>query len=365
MTGLSPPPSFVREHAFPLFFGAKLRVTIMFVSRQSGFTLIEVLVSIALIGVLVGLLLPAVQAAREASRRATCLNNLRQLALALHGYHEAHAVLPMGTPQMRDLNGSVVAGHSLFVAGLPYLDSGTLYNAVNFQISIYRYANQTVHAARVGALFCPSDPEISWNRVYPRPYLDIPAGRFETAATSYAGCAGVWYHYSEKPDVLRNLTRQDNGLFYTLSAVRFAEIRDGLSQTFLLGERDFARLEDRLKRPYYWWFDGYFGDTLFWTLSPINTTATFRGAGFATELDPRFGAAGSHHPGGSNFAFADGTARYVKQSIDSWPVTSTDARPSGLTGDPRSGYVVPPGLRMGVYQALSTRAGGEPIPSEE
>ena len=118
--------------------------------RPGGFTLIELLVVIAIIAVLIGLLLPAVQAAREAARRAQCVNNLKQLALAMHNYESANAVFPMGAPTMvyRDRSALININHSPFVAALPYLEQQAVYNSINFSLNIYRASHATVH--RIG-----------------------------------------------------------------------------------------------------------------------------------------------------------------------------------------------------------------------
>jgi prepilin-type N-terminal cleavage/methylation domain-containing protein len=126
-----------------------------------GFTLIEILVVIAIIGVLVALLLPAVQAAREAGRRMQCANNLKQLALAAHNYVSAHGVLPQGTAA-HDLTAHADWGaqpsHGAFVALSQYLEQGPIYNAINFDLSIFDIPNTTVHAVGLATLWCPSDP---------------------------------------------------------------------------------------------------------------------------------------------------------------------------------------------------------------
>lgn len=330
-----------------------------------GFTLVELLVCLGVIGVLAGLLLPAVQSAREASRRAQCQNNLRQLALAAQTYHDLHGCLPMGTPaydfpDARDPNLFFV-GHSVFVALLGQMDQQPLYNSVNFMRNIYTYSNQTIHEAGLSVLWCPSDGRVSERSLRMESYLDIPAGRFATSRSSYAACAGTWYHLTRDLVRLRSLTGQENGLAFANSSIRFASVTDGLSETFLFGERADGRLVEPDRWSLHWWFDGYSADTLFWTLHPLNARGKLNPPGSTNPEDPTpiAVAAGSFHGGGANFAFADGSVRFVSDSVDSWPYRSDNGTVPGLSGGLQSTYVMAAGLRFGVYQALSTRNGGE------
>jgi prepilin-type N-terminal cleavage/methylation domain-containing protein/prepilin-type processing-associated H-X9-DG protein len=331
-----------------------------------GFTLVELLVVISIVGMIVALLLPAVQAAREAARRARCANNIKQLALALHAYEGAYGVFPMGSPVARYPDVGVFTGPSVFVATLPQLDQSALFHSINFDNNIYTFANQTAHEVGLSVLWCPSDSLIA-NRLleWPDPYLDIPAGRFRTTYTSYGACAGTWYHITWDLGLLRRLVAQDNGIAFVNSAVKIADINDGTTQTLLLSERAYGRLSDEYKQRAHWWFDGYGGDTLFWTLHPINPQRVLPLSNVEepAEYAP-VASAGSFHPEGANFAFADGSVRFLKETIDTWPIDSFSGMPVGVTGGLRAPYTLAPGTRLGVFQALSTRHGREIVPSD-
>jgi prepilin-type N-terminal cleavage/methylation domain-containing protein/prepilin-type processing-associated H-X9-DG protein len=326
---------------------------------ERGFTLIELLVTIFVIGLLCALLLPAVQSAREAARRASCANNLRQVALAVQNYHEAVGCFPMGTPYYSFPTIGVYAGHSLLVAILPQLDHPALFNAINFSQNIYQYANQTVHATSLGVLQCPSDPFVSTTFQFGNAYLDIPIGQFVVAYASYAGCSGTWYHLA--PDLARtaSLAATDNGIFFANSATRVAHVVDGTSNTLLLGEHCKMTPSGPLPPSPYWWFDGYFGDTLFNAFYPIGYWGMDLGGGGETGYLNM--TARSLHPGGANFALTDGSVRFIKKSIQSWPVDAETGLPMYVRGSATSKFVVFPGTTPGVYQALSTRNGREAV----
>lgn len=322
---------------------------------RRGMTLIELLVVIAIIGVLIGLLLPAVMGAREAMRRTQCTNNLKQLALAAHHYTDAHGCLPMGSPIWSFRDWGVFDNHSLWIALLPCYDQQPLYNSVNFDLCIYTYDNVTVQNSGLSVLQCPSDSSISERQPLPYWVLDIPEGESKPGKSSYAGCAGVWYTRTLDPGPLA----QDNGAFGVNSAIRFADVTDGTSSTLLLGERAHGRLRPDEARDWHWWYDGYYGDTLFWTLYPMNPFSKIQtnSANYSTP-NAYIVAAGSMHPGGANFAFADGSVRFIKETIQTMsPHDPEDGMPDGISlGQDGLYYQTKP---FAVWQAISTRSGGE------
>ena len=166
-----------------------------------GFTLIELLVVIAIIAVLIALLLPAVQSAREAARRIQCTNNLKQLALACHNYHDGNGVFPRGTYYMFPNScNRWKQGPSFLLSLFPYIEQSNLTNAYNYSLHDYQAANSTVQGIGVAAFWCPSDPSVSVPIVTntPRNFLGgcsgvsgPQPGNWTIYHTSYGGNAGV------------------------------------------------------------------------------------------------------------------------------------------------------------------------------
>ncbi len=196
---------------------------------KRGFTLIELLVVIAVIGLLVALLLPAVQQARESSRRIWCRNNLRQIGLAIHNYHDNFRVLPFGVGFDTDTTVSSIGGikdrrYSCHSQLLPYLDQANVYNQINFSIApFYPYytgltgpngalgPNGPAATVKIGAFICPSDID----------RLTQPWGH-----NNYRSCTGSTWG-----------GRQSDGAFNQISSIQFRDITDGLSMTAMFSER--------------------------------------------------------------------------------------------------------------------------------
>ena len=357
----------------------------------SGFTLIELLVVIAIIAVLIALLLPAVQAAREAARRMQCTNNLKQIALACHNYEDTHSCFPSGTYYMYPTScNRWKQGPSFYLSLLPYIEQGTLANAYNFSLHPYVADNSTMQGTGISALWCPSDPDVSTPVVsnMPRNYLGSCSGVSGTQANNwsfyhvtYAGSAGVFPAYPSGPSGgctgcdpnYSSILGQANGIIHFGSTTKIAAITDGTSNTFLLAERNFHLIQPTsAQQVWFFWFSGAYSDTMFTTLYPVNPTKSITGE--AQDFDVPGGgnateeAAGSNHPGGANFAFCDGSVRFVKDSIQSWPINPTTYLPNGVTyngAGVATSYSVAAGTPYGVYQALSTRNGGEVIGADQ
>jgi prepilin-type N-terminal cleavage/methylation domain-containing protein/prepilin-type processing-associated H-X9-DG protein len=299
-------------------------------SVRRGFTLIELLVVIAIIAVLVGLLVPAVQKVREAANRTSCTNNLRQLGLAAHNYHNAIKAFPPGVNQAPYAAAPKFRGYSLFVYLLPYLEQDNLSrpwdlsNPLNNTVGGQAAPTATI----LPVLLCPSDV-ISQNPV-------TVQGR-TYALTSYGGNGG---RRSFDPTAA---TR--DGIFHTTGPasqpapnqrpVRLADVTDGTSTTLLFGERshtdanyDSFAAAGLASRPamgaWGWWAvsEGRLaiGDVTMSAYVPINYQIPFpNGAGapgsFLPSEEQRVCAWGSNHPGGANFTLADGSVRFIQQSI--------------------------------------------------
>ncbi|MGQ0637038.1 MAG: DUF1559 family PulG-like putative transporter [Planctomycetaceae bacterium] len=289
--------------------------------RRSGFTLIELLVVIAIIAVLVALLLPAVQQAREAARRTQCKNNLKQIGLALHNYHDAYNVLPSAwigvDPATRRVFVDGLNGWGWASKILPQVDQSPLYNQFNFGLSTADPANAQFRTHVLPIYRCPSD-------VGPDKFTISNAGGnalAELATASYVACFGT-LEIDSCEGQLPGFQCSSNGTFFHNSRVRFADISDGVSNTFLTGERRTAAGAG--------WFSTWVG------VIPTGEEAAVRILG-STDHTPNhpanhFDDFSSHHVGGAHFLLGDGTVRFVSTNID-----------------------------LGVYQRLATRAAGDVV----
>jgi prepilin-type N-terminal cleavage/methylation domain-containing protein/prepilin-type processing-associated H-X9-DG protein len=360
-----------------------------------GFTLIELLVVITIIAILVGLILPAVQAAREAARRAQCVNNLKQFALALNNYESVHGTLAMGwwrqlCPQGPCQGQFGYGGSSVLLALTPHLEQAAIFDAFNSQVDCFCAQNSTVAGWAFSTLWCPSDGAVVGLRhdYAASECANDDCSAFSTYYSSYAASMGSWAYFPDNSDpyFLPKLN-QMNGLFGYMGfpnwarlvngvrnpggigPVRLADITDGTSTTIAFGEHAHGRLGRTVGADGYvdfdylnWWFSPAYGDTVFTTFYPINPWKSLDDTVVPGDSGPAAGAyalaASSFHPGGANFAFVDGSVRFVRDTIQSWPFDPGTGLPSKATFDSRGIIVLAPGTR-GVYQALSTRSGGE------
>lgn len=260
---------------------------------QRAFTLVELLVVIAIIGVMVGLLLPAVQAAREAARRMSCSNNLAQLGLAAHNYEFSMEHLPSGVINPDGpIRSEPIGQHvSYLVQLLRYVEQQGIADHFDIEAGAYADVNAAVRAQTISTFHCPSSP-----------WMMNDDG--SAALTNYAGC----HHHDEGA-----IAADNTGLLFLNSKVRFGEIYDGSSNTILIGEM--LPYADSLG-----WVSGTRA-TLRNTGTLINALKVHRGGRLGLELpddvDPLWvGGFASHHPGGAQFCFADGSVRFLSESID-------------------------------------------------
>ena len=291
-----------------------------------GFNLIELLVVIAIIAILIGLLLPAVQQAREAARRMQCTNNLKQIALAANGYVNVYDCYPQGIQFTFDFSTS---GHH--VALLPFLEQTNLFNSINFNWVVpWSAANTTVGGSvRPSVYVCPSDRMATQVDLFsealnfPPGYSYFPYTTFPLAYTSYMGNAGTWFRDSRTQAILD----QSNGLIFrnqgspgsgisgstVWTAVRIAGITDGTSNTIAFGDHTLGLLtdEDRMANGPTW-ACGWYGDTLFTSFYPLNPQRKVQNVFGDGLTEAYIGAASSYHPGGANFAMADGSVRFIQ-----------------------------------------------------
>ena len=200
---------------------------------RSGFTLIELLVVIAIIGVLIALLLPAVQSAREAARRAQCTNNLKQVGLALHNYESANGCFPPTTILVPARTGgpgtwAFESSWSAFARMSPFMEQGALYNAINFSLTYSDPPNTTVAYTPINFLYCPSDPGSHFD--------DASLAGTGYATTSYGTCDGDWYVWSVNWGSTNTVGPMNKSMFGPNYTRRLADILDGSSNSLAVSE---------------------------------------------------------------------------------------------------------------------------------
>jgi prepilin-type N-terminal cleavage/methylation domain-containing protein/prepilin-type processing-associated H-X9-DG protein len=357
---------------------------------RAAFTLIELLVVIAIIGVLLALLLPAVQKVREAASRMKCQNNLKQFGLALHGFHDVNGYLPAGMVTELDIQDSY---HTGFTYLLPYIEQDNIHRLYNYSNAWYDASNYTAVGQQAPLFFCPSNR--SGGKIDLTPFIQQWSNAMPpfVGASDYVLCkganAGLYAFPARIPPQVRGLFNISQADYDAVGSgvnwrptpqfrVRFTDISDGLSSTFALGEAaggnsyfviadvnnpsqpatepfingpapaDQAWAAASLGDPQHPWYAGIFGATAQFGLSPnpmdepMNrrpVTPSIIGSdasGYNVSGRDKVSGFRSMHMVGCNFLFADGSVHFIPQSID-----------------------------PGVYRALSTYAGGEVISSTD
>ncbi len=274
--------------------------------RKSGFTLIELLVVIAIIAILVALLLPAVQQAREAARRSQCKNNLKQIGLAIHNYHDTANCFPMSANHRVAGNN----GFSWIAMSLPHMEASNLYNKLNFNRPLIDTSggnNRQLIQTPLPLLLCPSDPTPAVRRDLaawwawpgePSPTVGANQGG-PAGVTTYMGYQGDWFD-SDPPD----------GVFERSPArlVTFRHVTDGLSNTMIVGERS------PTWSPWCAWAAGNGA----WIVDryPLNSVRQTAQQPNNTESGGiKYGAV-SMHVEGMQALYADGSVHFISDSID-------------------------------------------------
>lgn len=302
-------------------------------ASRRGFTLVELLVVIAIIGILVALLLPAVQAARESARRMSCSNNIKQIALALHNYHDSYRTFPSGS--MQPVWNSYSWGYLALT--LPFLEQTGAHDTIDFSQqhcgnhirALQASANGDPASLLIDLLTCPSDPFSDRSLLsgptgplpasgdvgvlYPSNYMAMGGSNDPDTTSAYSGCVA--------PGTTTTLPRAGDGMLYLNSGSRFASVIDGTSNTIIMGERGIPR-----DLGWGWPMCGGWECEHF-----VSSTLGL----YKDDNDPYYiqmQHLWSWHPGGAYVALTDGSVRFLSYTID-----------------------------YNTYLALSTRAGGEVV----
>ena len=319
---------------------------------RHGFTLVELLVVIAIIGILIALLLPAVQAAREAARRMQCTNNLKQVALSLHNYHNMAGSLPFGASSPYDDR----FGSNWAMAILPQMEQQQIFDQLDFTYPMWKEPNATVAATSiVSGFICPSDPWAS------KPLLPNRGWAKNSPYEGKMRCnpditMGIWYvgsigptHVDGCPYCLDTVPGPNNwccrgyswgtqspeanavGMFHRWTTpISFQEVTDGLSKTIMIGETI----------PSHCMYNGLFSPNHpLCTMSiPLNTMYDDGALNndYNNTINPTQAASSgfkSLHPGGASFAMGDGSVHFIVDSIDHQLFCELGTRDSGEVAD--------------------------------
>lgn len=286
-------------------------------ARKSGFTLVELLVVIAIIGILIALLLPAVQAAREAARRSQCTNNLKQLGLALHNYHDTHKALPPGWLQkwFGSTASSTSWGWGSFI--LPFIEQQALYDVIEpGQGSLWGATGDATKLAamkqELKAFRCPSDIQ-----GVPNPSRTVNGQQL--TISNYIG-------NNSSDTITWGDSADKGGLFVQDKSLRFGDILDGTSNTVALGERGWQyRRSDGIRKISACALivgtgnkdsGERLGDVIGCGCYKLNLNGTVQPLDSEANGHRGWMSYSSRHPGGANFVLADGSVRFISETVD-------------------------------------------------
>lgn len=308
---------------------------------REGFTLVELLVVIAIIGILIALLLPAVQAAREAARRSKCSNQLKQLGLALQNYHDVHKVFPHGAR-------SPMYAPNWRVMVLPFMEQNALYESIDPDsqaskggfmsakdaASIYGYGtgrNAILRELVVPGWNCPSNPNPPLvDTTYSPGYQSYDRGQIH----DYVGIAGAYFGPAGRSGVCSGLSQYgsyvcQNGVLYPNGWVRMRDVTDGASNTMIVGEQGGKVGNRDVRASYHCGWAGFssasgvtaitegthfYGTGTTTVRYPINTKTCVSGSGCYNPWDMNT-VLNSMHPGGAQTAFVDGSVHFLSETI--------------------------------------------------
>jgi prepilin-type N-terminal cleavage/methylation domain-containing protein len=337
---------------------------------RGGFTLVELLVVIAIIGVLVALLLPAVQAAREAARRTQCNNNLKQIALGMHNYHDVHNRLPAYI--YRNGQNDAWQGYSAFTMILPFIEQDTVYQQVRTASQTFFFGwnsgqVEVARSARLGSFQCPSDSR----------FPATATGRENNTGCNYGfsfGSTLLWTNINEQNGMFRGPTDDITAARQVSREVTFADVRDGLSNTLMLSEhlsgnnnsgslmvgqssevrrssagptgatqfpsqaaleawgQQCAQITDHLSSNGNHWIAPLPTQTALNTVAPPNwrfPNCQWSPSGYSSDRNGLY-APRSRHPGGVNAALGDASVRFISETVDFQTFQNLGARDDGI-----------------------------------
>jgi prepilin-type N-terminal cleavage/methylation domain-containing protein/prepilin-type processing-associated H-X9-DG protein len=322
--------------------------------QRLAFTLIELLVVIAVIAILIALFLPAVQAAREAARKSQCANNLKQVGIAAHNYHEVYNMLPLGN----DWKPSQLWGGWDYNAGiharlLSFIDQKPLFERIDFNESLYSPKNILLWDIALPALQCPSDTSETKESFDPGDFDPVYSLGLQMGYTNYVASVGP-RHYLGGTFNPVPAKRYYEGLFWEdHSNVRFSEITDGQSNTLMFSERARGYYPDDDRKWNGWWASGYPTDTMFATYVRINSARHVSVINSTPDFARVTGCSSSMHRQGANFCFADGSVSFLSEHINSWDLSNGEMQDLWDSNQVTQAY--------GVYQFLSTRRGKDVV----